>query len=318
MLLLGFSSGLPILLVFSTLSIWLIKAGVNRSTVTMFSWVGLAYSFKFIWTPIIDNLRLPIKNFGHRKSWLFFSQTIVIFGLIFISFTDPSKTLLYTAAGAVIIAFASATQDVIIDAYRIESAPQKFQGILSSMYIAGYRIAMLVAGAGSLLLAAYFGVEVYNVNVWRSVYLSMASLMTIGILTTIFLPEPKIIRNNSLISLKDQFRFLISFIIFIFIFIFFYREEQNKQRQRETGEWNPVALLVFRWQGDTPKRDVVPEPPQNFQLLECERLLEKIQRLAFRDRGTPTLLTGQKRGQPEGHETTLLFVMEGVRDLLLV
>ena len=243
MLLLGFSSGLPILLVFSTLSIWLIKAGVNRSTVTMFSWVGLAYSFKFIWTPIIDNLRLPIKNFGHRKSWLFFSQTIVIFGLIFISFTDPSKTLLYTAAGAVIIAFASATQDVIIDAYRIESAPQKFQGILSSMYIAGYRIAMLVAGAGSLLLAAYFGVEVYNVNVWRSVYLSMASLMTIGILTTIFLPEPKIIRNNSLISLKDQFRFLISFIIFIFIFIFFYSNLENPFTNGENLSKFLFALL---------------------------------------------------------------------------
>ena len=101
MLLLGFSSGLPILLVFSTLSVWLIKAGVNRSMVTMFSWAGLAYSFKFIWSPIVDHLRLPFKKFGHRKSWLLVTQTMVIISLIFISFTDPSKSLIYTAVGAV-------------------------------------------------------------------------------------------------------------------------------------------------------------------------------------------------------------------------
>ncbi|MDB9784328.1 MFS transporter [Pelagibacteraceae bacterium] len=243
MLLLGFSSGLPILLVFSTLSIWLVKAGVNRSMVTMFSWAGLAYSFKFIWTPIIDNLRLPVKNFGHRKSWLLFSQIMVIFGLVFTSFTDPSQTLLYTAIGAVIIAFASATQDVIIDAYRIESASQKFQGILSSMYIAGYRIAMLVAGAGSLLLAAYLGTETYNVKVWRLVYMIMASLMIVGILTTIFSPEPKIKRKNSLISFQDQSKFLISFIIFIFTFIFFYSILDNPFTNEENFSKFLFALL---------------------------------------------------------------------------
>ena len=222
MLLLGFSSGLPILLVFSTLSVWLVKAGVNRSTITMFSWAALAYSFKFIWSPIIDNLRIPLKNFGHRKSWLLISQLMIVFSLIFISFTDPSKTLFLTAIGSVLIAFSSASQDIVIDAYRIESAPQNMQGALSSMYIAGYRIAMLIAGAGSLYLASFFGVEVYDVNVWKKVYLIMALLMLVGIFTTLNSPEPNLKKKNSILSYNDQLRFLISFVFAVTIFVFIY------------------------------------------------------------------------------------------------
>ena len=183
MFLFGFSSGLPILLVFSTLSVWLVKAGVGRSTVTMFSWAALAYSFKFIWSPLVDNFKLPFKNFGHRKSWLLLSQIFIVLSLIFISLTDPSKFLVMTAIGSLLIAVSSATQDIVIDAYRIESGSQKVQGALSSMYIAGYRIAMLVAGAGSLYLASYFGTEVYNPKTWQNVYLVMACLMSIGLLT---------------------------------------------------------------------------------------------------------------------------------------
>ena len=227
MLLLGFSSGLPILLVFSTLSVWLVKAGVSRSTITMFSWAALAYSFKFIWSPVIDNLKIPIKDFGHRKSWLLISQLMIIFSLIFISFTDPSKTLILTAIGSVLIAFSSASQDIVIDAYRIESAPQKMQGALSSMYIAGYRIAMLVAGAGSLYLASFFGVEIYDANVWKRVYLIMASLMLVGILTTLSSPEPNIKRKVSNLGFPDQLRFLISFILAIIIFVFIYSLLEN-------------------------------------------------------------------------------------------
>ena len=227
MLLLGFSSGLPILLVFSTLSVWLVKAGVSRSTITMFSWAALAYSFKFIWSPVIDNLKIPIKDFGHRKSWLLISQLMIVFSLIFISFTDPSKTLILTAIGSVLIAFSSASQDIIIDAYRIESASQKMQGALSSMYIAGYRVAMLIAGAGSLYLASFFGVEVYDTNVWKKVYLIMASLMLVGIFTTLSSPEPNVKRKVSNLSLSDQLRFLISFILAIIIFIVTYSLLKN-------------------------------------------------------------------------------------------
>ena len=243
MLLLGFSSGLPILLVFSTLSVWLVKAGVSRSTITMFSWAALAYSFKFIWSPIIDSLRLPFSSYGHRKSWLLVSQLMVIFSLIFISYTDPAKTLILTAIGSVLIAFSSASQDIIIDAYRIESAPQKMQGALSSMYIAGYRIAMLVAGAGSLLLASYLGVDIYNSNVWKTVYLTMAFLMVIGVLTTVYSPEPKVKRKISLLSFNEQFRFLITFILAITIFIFIYSFLDNPFTNKEPLEKFLYALI---------------------------------------------------------------------------
>ena len=175
MICLGFSSGLPILLIFSTLSVWLVKAGVNRSTITLFSWAGFAYAFKYLWSPLVDNYNIPIfKNLGHRRSWLLLSQILIIIILIFTSFTNPQNNLFYTAFFITLLAFFSATQDILIDAFRIESVPQTLQGPMSSMYIAGYRIGMLVAGAGSLWLAALFGTEVYDQTVWKKVYLIMS------------------------------------------------------------------------------------------------------------------------------------------------
>ena len=196
MICLGFSSGLPILLVFSTLSVWLVKAGIDRSTVTLFSWAGFAYAFKYLWSPLVDNYKLPfLKNFGHRKSWLFLSQILIVVALILTAFTDPQNNLFFTALFITLLAFSSATQDILIDAFRIESAPQSLQGPLSSMYIAGYRVAMLVAGAGSLWLAAFFGSELYNQDVWKKVYLIMSVFMLVGIFTTISSEEPKIKKN---------------------------------------------------------------------------------------------------------------------------
>ena len=221
MLFFGFSSGLPILLVFSTLSVWLVKAGVDRSTVTIFSWAGFAYAFKYIWSPLVDNFKLPLfGKFGQRKSWLLLSQIMIVVSLLFTASTDPSKTLVFTAIAITFLAFSSATQDIVIDAFRIESAPQKFQGVLSSMYIAGYRIAMLVSGAGSLWLASYLGTNIYKPEVWQIVYIFMASLMFIGILTTFLSPEPKIKKFNS-IKIKQQFRFFLVFISSIIIFVIF-------------------------------------------------------------------------------------------------
>ena len=157
---------------------------------------GFAYAFKYLWSPLVDNYRLPILNkFGHRKSWLFLSQVLIIFALIMTSFTDPQNNLFFTALFITLLAFFSATQDILIDAFRIESAPQSLQGPLSSMYIAGYRIAMLVAGAGSLWLAALFGTETYNQDVWKKVYLIMSIFMLIGIYATISSEEPKIRKN---------------------------------------------------------------------------------------------------------------------------
>ncbi|NCU45266.1 MAG: MFS transporter, partial [Candidatus Fonsibacter ubiquis] len=191
MFFLGFAAGLPILLVFSTLSVWLFKAGVNRATITLFSWVGFAYSFKFIWTPIVDNLKIPILgNLGHRRSWLILSQLMIIFSLIFISFTDPKNSLIFTIIGAIFIAFSSATQDIVLDAFRIESAPKILQGALSSMYLTGYRIGMIVAGAGSLWIASFLGTEIYDQKVWQQVYQIMAVLMLFGVITVFYSSEP--------------------------------------------------------------------------------------------------------------------------------
>ena len=231
MICLGFSSGLPILLVFSTLSVWLVKAGINRSTVTLFSWAGFAYAFKYLWSPLVDNYKLPIlKKFGHRRSWLLLSQFLIIAALILTAFTDPKESLFFTALFITILAFFSATQDILIDAFRIESAPQSLQGPLSSMYIAGYRIAMLVAGAGSLWLASFFGTEIYDQNVWKKVYLIMSIFMLIGVFATIISDEPKLKKN---ISTDNHIKFLITIFIAVIGFIFLYSIIDNPFEKKE-------------------------------------------------------------------------------------
>ena len=217
---LGFSSGLPILLVFSTLSVWLVKAGVDRSTVTLFSWAGFAYAFKYLWSPLVDNYKLPFLNkFGHRKSWLFLSQLLIITSLILTAFTNPQNNLFFTALFISLLAFFSATQDILVDAFRIESAPQSQQGPLSSMYIAGYRVAMLTAGAGSLWLAAFFGTETYNQEVWKKVYLIMSILMLIGVFTTIYSKEPNIKKD---LKKDSHIKFLLTIIFSVIGFISLY------------------------------------------------------------------------------------------------
>ena len=227
MFFLGFSSGLPILLVFSTLSVWLVKAGINRSTVTLFSWAGFAYAFKYLWSPIVDNFKIPFfQKLGHRRSWLLFAQVMIVISLLATSLTDPAQNLILTAVTITFVAIFSATQDIVIDAYRIESAPQKFQGPLSSMYIAGYRVAMLVGGAGSLWLASSLGGEVYNKAVWQTVYSSMAFLMLVGILTTLFSQEPRIKKNNFL-KINQHIKFLFVFLLSLSGFIFLYTFMKN-------------------------------------------------------------------------------------------
>ena len=231
MICLGFSSGLPILLVFSTLSVWLVKAGINRSTVTLFSWAGFAYAFKYLWSPLVDNYKLPfLKKFGHRKSWLFLSQILIVVALVLTAFTDPQNNLFFTALFITLLAFFSATQDILIDAFRIESAPQSLQGPLSSMYIAGYRIAMLVAGAGSLWLAALFGSEIYNQDVWKKVYLIMSVFMLIGIFTTISSEEPKIKKN---LKKDNHIKFLLTIFFAVIGFIFLYSIIDNPYEKDE-------------------------------------------------------------------------------------
>ncbi len=197
MLLLGFSAGLPLLLIFGTLSLWLREAGVQRSVVTMFSWAALGYSFKFVWAPLVDQLPLPVmtRMLGKRRSWLLLSQCMIVLAICLIAELDPAAggwTLHYMALAAVLLGFSSATQDIVIDAFRIESAEPRMQALLSSTYIAGYRIAMLVAGAGALFLAEWLGsvADAYVHAAWRTTYQVMALGMLVGILTTLWVREP--------------------------------------------------------------------------------------------------------------------------------
>ena len=219
---LGFSSGLPILLVFSTLSVWLSKAGIERNTITLFSWAGFAYAFKFLWSPIVDKINIPILyNLGHRRSWLLVVQLLILISLVLTSLTDPQQNLKYTAICITFVAFFSATQDIIIDAFRIEQVTQNKQGPMSSMYITGYRIGMLVGGAGSLWLAAFWGVDEYNQIVWRKVYLVMAFLMLIGIFANIISNEP--IKNKSTNKKTwSHLKFFLIILISVLIFIYLY------------------------------------------------------------------------------------------------
>ncbi|MEE9327625.1 MAG: MFS transporter [Cocleimonas sp.] len=198
MLFLGFSAGVPILLIFSSLGLWLREAGIERSTVTMFSWAALGYSFKFVWAPLVDSLPVPFltKLFGRRRAWILVSQISIVIAILWMASIDPADggefTLVFMAMATVLLGFSSATQDIVIDAYRIEAADKDSQAIISSVYIAGYRIGMLVAGAGALFLASYWGSEMkqYNYMAWLWSYQSMALVMGIGIITTLIVPEP--------------------------------------------------------------------------------------------------------------------------------
>ena len=222
MIMLGFSSGLPILLVFSTLSVWLTKAGIERSTVTLFSWAGFAYAFKILWSPLVDKVNIPFfSGMGHRRSWLLLTQLLIIFTLILTSINDPQNNIYITAVCITLVAFFSATQDIIIDAYRIESVDQNLQGSLSSTYIAGYRIGMLVGGAGSLWLASLWGTDDYERNVWKKVYLVMSLLMLIGITANLISYEPRRKRKYSN-KTNSHFKFFLNILISVIIFIFVY------------------------------------------------------------------------------------------------
>lgn len=198
MLFLGFSAGIPILLIFSSLSLWLREAGVDRSVVTMFSWAALGYSFKFIWAPLIDAVPLPVltAKMGRRRAWILMSQIGVVLAIVLMASINPAEPSLLSmmAMAAVLLGFSSATQDIVIDAYRIESAPLNMQSVLSAMYTAGYRLGMIVAGAGALYLADSFGSTeaVYHYPAWRNTYFIMAAVMGVGILTTLLIKEPLI------------------------------------------------------------------------------------------------------------------------------
>uniref|UniRef100_UPI00333F4EFF AmpG family muropeptide MFS transporter n=1 Tax=Limnohabitans sp. TaxID=1907725 RepID=UPI00333F4EFF len=195
MLCLGFSAGLPLLLVLGTLSFRLREAGIDRSTIGFLSWVGLAYGFKWVWSPLVDRMPLPLLTrwLGRRRSWLLLSQLVVIAGLVGMALLDPQVALEPVVWCALVVAFASATQDIALDAYRIESADAQHQAALAATYQTGYRLAMIWAGAGVLWVAARVaGADetAYLHNAWQTAYLVMAASMSLGVLTVLLSPEP--------------------------------------------------------------------------------------------------------------------------------
>lgn len=192
---LGFSSGLPILLVFGTLSFWLREAGISRTSIGFFSWVALAYGVKWLWSPLVDRLPLPVLSrlMGRRRSWMLFSQLIIMAALVGMAYSEPNTQIVNLALFALAVAFASATQDIVIDAYRIEAAPERLQGALAAAYMTGYRLAMIMAGAGALAIAAWAGSDLgYDPVGWQTAYLCMAGLMLVGVVTCLLLHEPDV------------------------------------------------------------------------------------------------------------------------------
>jgi PAT family beta-lactamase induction signal transducer AmpG len=194
MLLLGFSAGLPLLLVLGTLSFWLREAGISRATIGYLSWIGLAYGFKWAWAPLVDRLPLPLltRLLGRRRGWLLLSQVAIAAALVGMALSDPTRNLTALALCAIAVAFASATQDIALDAYRIESASMDKQGALAAMYQTGYRLAMIWAGAGALWIAARAteGASGYQHAGWSTAYLAMAASTLLGMVTVLLSPEP--------------------------------------------------------------------------------------------------------------------------------
>lgn len=194
MLALGFSAGLPLLLVLGTLSFWLREAGINRTTIGYLSWVALAYAFKWMWSPLVDRMPLPLltRALGRRRSWLLLSQLMIMGGLVGMALSDPLTALNPIIWCALAVAFGSATQDIALDAFRIESADADHQAALAATYQTGYRLAMIWAGAGALWLAARVQgqVEGYMQQAWQVAYLVMAASMLVGMVTVLCSREP--------------------------------------------------------------------------------------------------------------------------------
>jgi len=186
MLLFGFSAGLPFYLIFQTLSIWLREEGVSKSEIGLFAWVGFAFTIKFLWAPALDRVPVPYldKKIGRRRAWMAVAQICVAVTLIAMSFADPGANLYYVAFVAVLIAFSSATQDIAVDAWRIEAANDDEQGMMAAMYQYGYRMGVLIATTVPLIVA-------HNVD-WPFAYRTMAALMSIGFLTALFAPKVEV------------------------------------------------------------------------------------------------------------------------------
>jgi PAT family beta-lactamase induction signal transducer AmpG len=193
MLFLGFSSGLPFALVLTTLSARLRQAGIDRATIGYFSLVGLAYSLKYFWSPFVDRLSLPLLGrLGRRRGWMLLTQSAIAVGLVAMALHDPAQNASTMAWLAVFTALASSSQDIVVDAYRIEAVPAPWQGAAAATYQTGYQLALICTGAGALFAAANHG--------WRTAYLVMAACTVVGLLTTMVIDEPEVTTDRSALA----------------------------------------------------------------------------------------------------------------------
>ncbi len=277
LLFLGFSAGLPFLLIFGTLSFWLARAGVDISIITYFSWAALGYSFKFVWAPLIDRLPLPVlhHSLGRRRSWLLVIQLLVAFAIAQMGLTEPlPDSLDRMAYFAVLLGFAAASQDIVIDAYRIEIAKPKYQAAMSAMYSAGFRIGMLLAGAGAFylvdwfshssqlvqLVVSYSGLDAYSsfiqpdaknvylYEAWKYTYLVLAGFMSVGVVTTLIMSEPGTRHEFKLGDnrVEDYVRFLLFFALTTasFILAFNYLNPSTLINEWSGYSENNVPIII--------------------------------------------------------------------------
>src|SRR5512141_3238507 len=192
-MLLGFSSGLPLALSGSTLLVWMRESGVDLGTIGLFALVGTPYTLKFLWAPLVDALHVPFftRRFGRRRGWLVFAQLLLIGAVLLLALTDPARSPLFVALGALLVAAMSSTQDIVVDAFRVESLPESEQAAGMASYVAAYRIGMLVSTAGALVVVSAFESSgLTRPASWMWGYVVMAALVLIGTITALAATEP--------------------------------------------------------------------------------------------------------------------------------
>ena len=194
----GFSSGLPLALTFGTLSLWLAEVGVSKTTIGLFALMGIPYTFKFVWAPVVDRTSIPYLGhwLGRRRGWAVATQLALMLTITGLGATDPVARPGVTALLALLVAFCSATQDIVIDAYRVEILETHQYGAGAATIVLGYRLGMLVSGAGALYLATYVS--------WFATYGLMALLVTVGIITVLVNPEPEVRRSPELAEQEER------------------------------------------------------------------------------------------------------------------
>src|SRR3569833_2390248 len=192
-LLLGFSSGLPLALSGSTLLVWMRESGVDLGTIGLFALVGTPYTLKFVWAPLVDALHVPLftRAFGRRRGWLVFAQLLLIGAIVLLALADPARSPFFVALAALLVAATSSTQDIVVDAFRVESLPEAEQAAGMAAYVAAYRSGMLVSTAGALVIVSAFeSGGLPRASAWTWGYVVMAALVLIGTVTAVVATEP--------------------------------------------------------------------------------------------------------------------------------